>query len=155
MRDSARQVGVKLDPFSVHALDRWSRSVARGDAPGESSIAGKLLWIAHRILLLHINRAPAVFEVVDRLATHVLVLNSAKVDPHMREMMNEEWTGIKKLVTIDPLPVVSPGPGPVTLFRKWIAWRSKSENVEDQRFAIAAPAISDELRLWFPSVTDG
>src|SRR5919106_946977 len=146
---------MKLDPLAVHALHRWSRSVARGDAPAESSITGILFRIAHRVLLLHVDRAPAVFEIVDRLAAHVLVLDTAKVDPHVREVMNEERSGIKKLMTIDALPVVSPGPGAITLFRKWIAWRSKTENVENQRFAVAAPAVSDELRPRFPSVTDG
>src|SRR5689334_12433537 len=146
---------MKLHPLTIHSLHCWSRPVARRDPPRERPVARKLLGIADRVLLLHVDRAPAVFEIVDALATHVVVPDVAEVDPHVRQVMNEERPGVKKVVTVDSLPVVRPGPRAITLFRKRIRGRSQAENVQNQRFAVPGPAITDELRLWFPTVTDG
>jgi hypothetical protein len=42
------------------------------------------------------GRAAAVLETVDAFAAHKVVLNSAKIDPDMRELVNEERACVEK-----------------------------------------------------------
>ena len=85
------------------------RAIARGETPNVFTIAFEASWIANRALLLNVCGAAAVLEIIGRMFAHVLVLDAAKIDPHVRELMNEERTGAKKLMTVKPLPLISPG----------------------------------------------
>ena len=42
-----------------------------------------------------------------RLRAHVVVLDAAKVDPDVRELMNEERTGVEKLLLVKSFPFIS------------------------------------------------
>src|SRR5918999_3142422 len=135
---------MKANSLSVYATNRRSRSIARGDAPGKTSISIKLFRIAHRILLLRIDRTTAVLEVVDRLPAHVVVLNAAKVDPEVREVMDKQRPGVEKLTPVNSFPLIRPGPGAITLLRKRVSPRGQAEHIKNQGFAVTGPAIPDE-----------
>lgn len=88
----------------VHFDGVRAGAVARGKSPVMPTIAGELERVVDRVLLLRISRAAAVLEIVDAFATHEGVLNAAKVDPDMRELMCEQRPGVKIFLSITVLP---------------------------------------------------
>src|SRR5436305_14974819 len=96
-RNPASLIIIKIYSSAVDAARCGSRPIARRKSPDMFAIALEMSWISNRVLLLRISRSAAVLEIIDRLAFHVFILNAAKVDPHMRELMNEKWSGIKML----------------------------------------------------------
>ena len=81
-----------ISEASLDAIDLeycWTRPIRRGNPPSVFTVASELMRIADRVLLLHVGRAAAVREIVDLFLTHELITNSAKVDPHVRELMHE------------------------------------------------------------------
>ena len=96
--------------FSFDCVSRRPGTIARGDSPGVFAVGLKTGWIGNRILLMNIGRAAAIFEIIDLFVTHIVVLNSSKVDPDMGELVDEERSRIEKLMIVDHSPVVSGGP---------------------------------------------
>ena len=78
----------------------------------------KAAGIADTVLLLDEGGAAAVLEVVDPVFAHECVLDAAKIDPHMGELMREEWSGVQELSAVDGLPLIGRHPCPVALRRK-------------------------------------
>src|SRR5659263_398158 len=62
---------------------------ARGQSPAMPAIVRELERVVDRVLTLYIGRASAVLEIVDALGTHEGILNTAKVDPDMGELVRE------------------------------------------------------------------
>src|SRR5688572_4913855 len=85
---------------------------------------------------------------------HEVVLNAAKVDPHVRQLMEEERPAIKKLVAVKLLPLVSACPFTVTLRGHRVGRRCECEDVKNQRFVVSEPTILDEAAFWSPSMRD-
>jgi hypothetical protein len=71
-----------------------------------------------RILPLNVRRATTVLEVVGSAVAHDVVLNSAKVDPDVRELVDEEGPAIQKLDPITLLPAVTRGPCSLAVVRQ-------------------------------------
>jgi hypothetical protein len=84
--------------------------------PNEFAVAFEASAVLNSVLLLSVSRATAVFEIIDSLLPHIVVLNGAKIDPHVRKLMDEERTGVDEVVSIKISPFISLGPTPVTLF---------------------------------------
>ena len=62
---------------------------ARGQSPAVLAVVRELERIVDRVLTLHVGRAPAVLEIVAALPTHECVLDAAKVDPDVGELVRE------------------------------------------------------------------
>ena len=80
------------------------------------AIPFEMFWISNRVLLLGISRSATVLEIIDRLASHVLILNAAKVDPQVRQLMNEKRARVEMFEAIKICPLVSLRPGAITLW---------------------------------------
>ena len=106
------------------------------------------------VLLLHISRPPAVFEVIDALAAHVLILDPAKINPQVRELMDKERAGVQELVVVDFSPLIGGGPGGIAFRGQRMRRRTQAEQVEKQRLVIALPAIRQKAALRLPTVRD-
>ena len=145
-------VVVESAQFAFDLFACWSWTIARGETPNVFTIAFEASRIANRVLLLNVSRAAAVLEIIDPLLPHVLVLNATKINPHVRELMDEERTGVEKLVTVKLLPLVSPGPGLVALFGQRVRRRGETEDVKNQRFVVALPTILDESAFRSPTM---
>src|SRR5436190_12690441 len=96
-RNSTPFIVIKVDGSPVDAPLCRSRPIARRQPPYMFAIGLKMFWIPNRVLLLCISRATSVLDIVDCLAFHILILDAAKVDPHVRKLMNEKWSGVKML----------------------------------------------------------
>src|SRR5688572_3690435 len=57
-------------------------------------------------------------------------------------------------MSIESLPLVSPGPRAIARPGKRKSRGGQTQNIQDQCFAIPCPAILDKPRLRFPSVCD-
>src|SRR6185312_17154056 len=94
---------------------RLARTITGGEAPGVFIVTGELVWVAPRVLALDLHRAPAVFKIVAAFLAHEAILDAAKIDPRVRELVHEQWPGIQKIVAVQILPLVGRGPGVVTV----------------------------------------
>ncbi len=75
----------------------------------------KTAGIADAVLLLDEGGAAAVLEVIDPVFAHECVLDATKIDPHMGELMREEWSCVQELGVVDGLPLIRRRPCPVAL----------------------------------------
>ena len=73
---------------------------ARGQSPAVFAVVRKLERVADRVLALHVGRASTVLEIVDALGEHESVLDTAKVDPDMRELVCEKRPGIQIIKSV-------------------------------------------------------
>src|SRR3989304_2115046 len=110
VRHTTPHVIEKLPIDAIYFDGVGAGSFARGKPPAMSAIAGELERVVHRVLLLDIGRAAAVLEIVDALDAHEGVLNAAKVDPDMRELVREQRPGVKILISLTVFPPVSGRP---------------------------------------------
>src|SRR5665647_227343 len=97
-----------LDAVDTHGL--WTRTFAGADSPAVAAVGLELERVVDRVLLLHICSAAAVLEIIDAFIAHEGVLNSAKVDPDMRELVCEQRPGVKILLSVNALPLVGGAP---------------------------------------------
>src|SRR4029079_7694709 len=129
-------------------------AVARSDPPTISTIARELEWIGDRVLLLHISRATAVLEVIDTFAAHERVLDPAKIDPDVRNLMGEQRPGVQILVAVAFLPLVGRAPSGIAFGWQRMRRRAEAEHVQQQGFVIAFPPPRQESALGLPAVRD-
>src|SRR5215203_1599423 len=66
--------------------------------------------------------------------------------------MNKEWAGVEKLVPVKLFPFIGPGPGSITFSRKRKRWGGQAQHIQNQRFAVAGPTISDKASFRLPTV---
>src|SRR5438552_5362402 len=109
-RHAARAVSEKVARPAVQSQRDWAGSVAGAEAPREFAVRDKPPRIADRIFALNVRRPAAVLEVVDALCAHERVLDSTKIDPEMRKLMNEKRTAVQQLVSVDFSPPVGRRP---------------------------------------------
>src|ERR1019366_4333578 len=76
-----------FDPSHVDGVR--TGSFARGQSPAMPAVVCELERVIDGVLTLHIGGAPAVLEIVEALGTHEGVLDAAKVDPDMGELVRE------------------------------------------------------------------
>src|SRR5665213_3449853 len=75
------------------ALGRtWA--IGGGDAPAVCAVAGESSGLVDCVLPLDIGCAAAVLEIIDAFAAHIVVLDAAKIDPDMRDLVSKERPGI-------------------------------------------------------------
>jgi hypothetical protein len=82
------------------------------------SVARKLARIFDGIALLHMGGAPAVLEVVDALVAHERILDSAKVDPDVRELVREQRSRIEVVIAVAVFPSIIRQPGVIAVPRQ-------------------------------------
>ena len=86
------------------------------------------------------------------MLAHERVADAAKVDPHVRQLMDEQRPGVEELDAVDLLPLVGRSPGGVALRRQRVRGRAEPEQVEHQRLVVALPAVGQEALLGRPAV---
>src|SRR5450830_81744 len=89
VRNAARQIAVEQAANSIDLELGGARPFARGDAPAMLAVSRKTVRVVDRVELLDLSRPPAVLEVIDAPAPHELVLDSSKIDPDVRELVDE------------------------------------------------------------------
>src|SRR4029434_3906791 len=119
----------KLTFDAVHHTLHPTGPVARRESPTVFAVASEIYGIADSVFLLHIRSLPAILEVIPAARTHEFVSNTAKIDPHMRELMREQWTRVKQFTIVDFLPLVGRAIGSITFGRQRMRWRTEPENV--------------------------
>src|ERR1019366_9497746 len=93
VRHAASYVIEELALNAIHFDSDGAGAVACGNSPAMAAIALELEWVVDRVPLLHICCTATVLEIVDAFIAHESVLNTAKVDPNMRELVREQWPG--------------------------------------------------------------
>src|ERR1700675_2551736 len=122
--NAARHVVKKdtLDP--IDQVRCRARTFARCQSPAVFAVTQELLRILYCILLLHMRGATTVLEVIRSVLTHEVVLKTAKVCPHVRELVYEERTGMQQSVAIDLFPFIRAGECFIALRRKRMCRRA-------------------------------
>src|SRR6185369_488864 len=116
------------------------------------AIANEIHGIPNRVFLLHKRRLAAILEVVAVVRAHEVVANTAKVDPHVRELMRKERPGVKQFTVVDFLPLVGRAIGVIALSRQRMRWRTKAKDVQQQTFVVTLIAVWDEAGLGPPAM---
>src|SRR6266404_614189 len=80
--------------LSFDATRGRSRPITGRDSPNVFAVSLKTFWISHGVLLLSESRAAAILEIIDSLTSHDFILYAAKVDPHVRKLVNEERASV-------------------------------------------------------------
>ena len=155
VRHASSDVSKEAPRDSSDPARRRSRAVARGDAPSVLTVVAEALRIANAVLLVHIGRATAVLKVVKRLSAHEGILDAAKVNPHVRELMHEQRGAVEKFVAVQLLPAIGRRPREIALRGQGVRWRAEAEHVQDQRLVISLPAIAQEAGFRLPSMRHG
>src|SRR5262249_62131745 len=147
----ASGVNKSVAPAPVRPPGLEAGPVTRGDAPAVLAVAGELERILPRILLMDVGRPPAVLEVVAPVVAHELVLDSAEIDPEMRELVREERPRVQHLVAVDPLPLVGRAVGGVALGWQRERRRAEPEQVEEESLIVPGIGMRDETSLRPPA----
>ena len=66
--------------------------------------------------------------------------------------MDEKRAGIEEIVPVQVLPLVGHGPRAKALSGKRMRRRAKTQHVEEDRLAVAFPAVVQESAFWLPTV---
>ena len=154
VRYAAPHVVEELPLDAVHLDGVGTGAVARGDPPAIFAIARELERIVDRVPLLHIGCAAGVLEIVDAFVAHERVLNAAKVDPDMRNLMREQRPRVKIVVSVTVFPLVGGSPRGVAALRQRMSGRAESQDIQHQRLVVAFPAPFQESAFGFPPVRD-
>src|SRR3546814_11594509 len=132
-----------------------TRPVAGGNTPAKWSIALEILWIVDGVLALRIRGAPAVFEIITALSAHERLLNAAKIEPAVRQLMGKQRAGVNIVVTVVRIPAIGLGPGNVAVIGKRVRGRPQRQHIQQQGFVVAFPAILYESGFGPPAVGQG
>src|SRR6185295_3713069 len=150
--DSPRHITVELSldaPF--RSLLREPGAGPRGDALAVLPIPLAPQGIAHGVPLLDNGRAAGVLEVVGPLLLHERVLDTAKIDPEVRELMDEERRREEEIDVVEILPLIAPGPCAVARLGQRVRGRAQAEDVEEHRLTVSLPAVAQETGPGLPS----
>src|SRR5579864_3739526 len=109
-RHAARKISKELAVDTFDPAHGGSRPITCGDSPAAFGVALELLRILNGVFLLHQRGAAAIFEIIDSLPAHKLVLNAAEIQPQMRKLMNEQRSSIEKFLSVDCLPPICGSP---------------------------------------------
>src|SRR5436190_8205541 len=103
IRRAARGIAEQA-PSHFKWIRRVDRTITGRKAPTVFVVTGKPARVALRVLALHINRTPAVLKIVTTLLAHEAILNAAKINPGVRELVHKKRTRIKEIVTVNVFP---------------------------------------------------
>src|SRR5205807_6140079 len=78
-RNPASLIIIKIYSSAVDAARCRPRPIARRDSPDMFAITLETFGIPDCVLLLCVSRSAAVLEIIDCLAFHILILNTAKI----------------------------------------------------------------------------
>src|SRR6202050_4610917 len=110
IRNASSHVTEELALDGDHFNRVGAGAVARGYSPAIAAIAGEPERVAHCILLLYISRPTAVLKIVDAFGAHERVLDAAKINPHMRELVREQRPRVKIFISLATLPPAGRSP---------------------------------------------
>ncbi|OPZ13980.1 MAG: hypothetical protein BWZ07_00183 [Alphaproteobacteria bacterium ADurb.BinA280] len=150
---AARRVAAEVSRATVVVLRNVSRPITRGKPPDVTAIAFETLRIGNGIGTLRQGRAPAVFEVVDTLGAHVLILDAPKVDPDMAVLMSEHGAKSKMLLSVVAPPALRILALPLRpcLFADGMRGRTQRQYVNQHTFVVAHPVVADEAAFGMPA----
>src|SRR6266478_3979800 len=86
MGHAARDIAEETAIAAIDPRRPPSRAIAGRESPTILAIGFKFLRVAQSILLLGLDRAPAVLEVIASLLAHEAILDVLQVEPSMREL---------------------------------------------------------------------
>src|SRR6185312_1930496 len=107
---AASGVAQQWKPRRRQCSGRIVWAVAGGQTPAILGVATEGVWIASRVFALHLGGAPAVLEIVAVLLAHEGVAYATKIDPGVRELVDEEGPGVEEVDVVDIFPLVGGGP---------------------------------------------
>src|SRR6185437_2805925 len=146
---------VEEPPLDAVQLDGvGAGAIARRDSPAILAVTRELEWVVDCVFSLHTGCAAGVLEIVDSLVAHERILNAAKIDPDMRNLMREQRPRIKIIVAITTLPFVSGCPRRVAFLRQRMRGRTQSQDIQHERFVVAFPAVLEKSAFGLPAVRD-
>src|ERR1019366_2727560 len=93
-------------------------------------------------------------EIVDAFIAHESVLNTAKVDPDMRELVREQWPGVKIFLSVTVFPTVSGSPRCVALLGQRMRRRAQAQDIQQQRLVVTSPTVLEKSTFGLPAVRD-
>src|SRR6266550_3923164 len=152
MGHAARDIAEETAIAAIDPRRPPSRAIAGRESPAIIAIGFKLLWVAQSIVLLDPDCAPAVLEIIASLLAHEAILEVLQVEPSMRELVNEQRSGVEKIVAVEIFPLIGRRPLLIAGFGKGISGRGHPQNIEKHRLAITFPAIMQISGFRFPSL---
>src|SRR3989441_177817 len=84
--------------------------------------------------------------------SHVGVLDSAEVDPHVRVLVAEERAERDVLLSVEAPPLIGAHPLPPGAWIHRERWGAERQDVEDHRLVVATPVVGEEAALGRPAV---
>src|SRR3989442_6026181 len=131
-------------------------AVAGRDSPDGRAVILAAQRIGDRVGLLRIDRPAAVLEVVEPAAAHVVVLDLAKIHPHVRVLVSEQRREAQVLLAKDLAPalVVSARPFRPGLLPDGEGRRTQRQQIDQHGFVVAAPVVLEESVFGRPAVAD-
>src|SRR5581483_11910310 len=78
--------------FALQAIDRHlsgSGALAGSQSPTHFTVTFEAEWISLGVLAMRVGRAARVLEIIQPVLANESIFDFAKVDPNMRELMNE------------------------------------------------------------------
>ena len=156
VRYATRGIAEQTSPLAAYARHVVACAVTGGQPPAVSVVAGEFVWIAFCVFALDQCRAPAVLEIVATLLAHEAVLDAAKIDPRVRELVHEQRPRIQEIVAVQILPLIGRGPGVVAMAAaiERVGRRPQCEHVQHDGLAVAIPAVLQEAAFRLPAHPD-
>src|SRR5204862_6534312 len=147
---ASRGISQEAPCDSPYAACRRPGAVTRCYPPCVLPIVPQGFRITNRVLLVHVGRATAVFEIINGLSAHERILNAAEVNPQVGELVHEKRGAVEKFVAVHLFPAIGRRPRPITLLRQAVRRRTEAEHVQNQRLVVSLPAMSQKAGLWLP-----
>ena len=154
VRHAARRIAEQAPRLAGHAGQLVARAITRRQAPAVFVVTGEFVRVALRVFALDKRRAPAVLEVVAALLAHEAILDAAKIDPRMRELVHEQRPAVQEIVAVQVLPLVGRGPCVVAVAFEGMRRRAQREHVEHDRLVVALPAVVQESAFGLPALPE-
>src|SRR5260370_10575001 len=130
IRDTTSHVTKKASLDAIDSVNGVARTVTSGDSPAILVVAFETQRVMDRILLLDVGRTSAVLKVVDAFLAHEFILNTTKINPEMRQLVDEEWTTVQKFIVVQFLPAIGASPGPITSGGQRVRWRPQRQRIQ-------------------------
>src|SRR5437870_7381045 len=105
IRNTPRNV-IKENPFdSVNYQILGARTFARRQSPAHLAVAFEAIRIALRVFSLRVSCTTTILEIIQTVFAHELILDPAKIDPDMGELMCVERRGKEIFVIVNFPPL--------------------------------------------------
>ena len=98
------------------------RAITCSQAPAIFVIPDEFARVTSNVLALNEDRVPTVLEIIAALLMHERVSDATKIDPCMRELMNEQRPGVQEIDVVEVFPLVGGRPCFVGVWPGRVRW---------------------------------